>query len=277
MRDLQGKTIVITGASSGIGAKTAELCGQAGMNVALGARRIDKLEDVAKRVEAAGGKALCVACDVTSDEQVQSLIDQAVETFGSLDAVFANAGYGLVYRALDTPDDKHRNMFEVNYWGTIRTVKAAKPHLDANKDGLRHILICSSAASEIGLPFYGPYAATKAAQDSVACAMRAELRDQGIVVTSIHPVGTKTDFFDEAGQLSEKENNPPNMKASAMQSVDHVARCIVKALRKPKAEVWPHVGARLGIAIVTAFPFLGLAAMRKQYRDLAAKHVESGQ
>ena len=267
-RDLRNKSIVITGASSGIGADAAVACAAAGMDVVLGARREEKLEAVAARVRDHGRRAVFVRCDVTRDEDVRVLFDRAWNEFGRVDALFANAGFGLVFPLLDTPTDRHREMFEVNYWGTVRTLEAGVPMLEKTDDGLKHALICSSAASEIGLPRNGPYAATKAAQDGIASALRGELHDRGVSVTSVHPVGTKTDFFDTAAARSDRDRGERNTPPGLMQSGEHVARTIVHALRKPKPEVWPSVPARFGLALCTAWPGFAAWVMRRHQREL---------
>ena len=201
-------------------------------------------------------------------EEVKAAIEQTMQRFGRLDAVYANAGYGIFGQVDQTPEDAHRQIFEVNYFGTIRTINFALPHLRATRDGLKHILICSSAASEIGLPMFGPYSATKAAQDSIAGAMRAELRDQGIHVTSIHPVGTKTEFFAVAGDRSQEDALQHNAPDFFTQTAAHVARRIVAALRSPRAEVWPSFLSRLGLAGATALPELTAWVMKRHVRQL---------
>ncbi len=255
-RKLEDKVIVIAGASSGIGAATAVACAQMGMRVVLGARREERLREVAGRIEALNRQAATVACDVTRDEDVARLFERAWDTFGRVDVAFANAGYGLASSVLDTTDAQQRDIFETNYFGTLRVVHEAVPYLRKTSDGLRHILICSSAASEIGLPWFGAYSATKAAQDSIAGALRRELQGD-IEVTSIHPVGTKTAFFDMAEHMAGGDGpGMENTPAPLMQTADKVASKIVKALRRPRAEVWPLPIVRVGLGLATILPGL---------------------
>jgi short-subunit dehydrogenase len=258
-RDLKDKVIVITGGSSGIGRATALACHDAGMKVVVCGRDQTALDEVARQTD-----GLAIVCDVNHDDQVAALFDQAWQHHGRLDAAFANAGFGLSDTVLDTDDDAHRAMFETNYWGTIRTIKQAVPRLRDTPGGLRHMLICSSAASEIGLPTAGPYAATKAAQDSIAGALRGELADEGIAVTSVHPIGTRTQFFERAGMNQGGGGTPESMH----QSVEHVANRIVSAIRSPKAEVWPSRPARFALATATALPGFAAFMMKRKY----AKH-----
>jgi short-subunit dehydrogenase len=259
-RDLTGRVIAITGASSGIGAATAAACAEAGMDVAISARREDRLGETAARVEQLGRKAVVVPGDVDRDQDVRRLIDRTVSELGRLDAVFANAGYGLYGSIADATDDRAHAIFETNFFGTLRTVRAAAAVMRQRGEG--HILICSSAVSEIGLPMYGLYCATKAAQDSIASAMRAELAHEGIYVSSVHPVGTRTDFYDTARDRSGTPEPQFNTPSSLVQSADKVAKAIVRCLRRPKPEVWPQPMVRIGMAIVTAVPAFNAMSMR---------------
>lgn len=265
-RDLTDKVILITGASSGIGAATAAACARAGMHVCLVARRADKLAAQASAIAGLGQQAHFSPADVNSESELRRAFEECHRQFGRLDAVFANAGYGQVVDVLEMTEADERAMFETNYFGTTRTLRLALPYLRQTADGLKHLLVCSSAASEIGLPTLGVYAATKAAQDAVAGAMRAELHDAGFSVTSVHPIGTKTDFMRVAGE-AENKNTPSLMQ----QSPEKVARHIVAALRSPRPEVWPSAITRLGLALGTACPRFAAWAMRRHYRKLSAK------
>lgn len=266
-RDLQDKVIVITGASAGIGAATAIRCAQAGMHVVLAARRQEQLHSVAQQIEQQGRRTLVVPCDVSRDEDVIGLFEQAWEAFGRVDVAFANAGYGLASGVLDTSDEQHRAIFETNYFGTVRVIHQAVPYLRRTPDGLGHLLICSSAASEIGLPWYGAYSATKAAQDSIAGALRCELQDV-IVVTTVHPVGTLTEFFDTAERMAGGSGpGRPNTPRAFTQRPDTVARKIVRAIHRPRAEVWPSPMARVGLAVATLLPGLTNRFLKWDSRD----------
>lgn len=262
-RVLNNKVILITGGSSGIGAATARACAQAGMNVSLVARRRDKLETLAGELEALGGTVHWCEADVCDEAAMQAAFEACWERFGRLDAVFANAGYGRIVNVLDMTEADERAMFETNYFGTTRTLRLAVPRLRATPGGLKHVLVCSSAASEIGVPTLGVYSATKAAQDGVAGALRAELADEGFAVTSVHPIGTKTEFMAVAGDAG-NQNTP----AALQQTPEHVARRIVAALRRPRPEVWPSGITRVGLALGTLSPRFASWAMRRHYRKL---------
>ena len=267
-RDLQDKVILITGGSSGIGAATAVACAQAGMHVSLIARRPEKLREVGAQVAALGRKAHFFSADVSVTWDMKKAVEDCWQTFGRLDAVFANAGYGQVTTVLNMPERDERSMFETNYFATTHLFRLTLPLLMKSPDGLRHLLACSSAASEIGVPMLGVYSATKAAQDSVCCAMRAELRGDGVSVTSVHPIGTKTEFMDVADKAGGTSGGNKNTPAALQQTPERVASQIVAALRKPRPEVWPSVMTRYGLALATAFPGVSAWAMRRHYKKL---------
>jgi short-subunit dehydrogenase len=261
--NLQGQVIVITGGSSGIGAATARACAAAGMDVVVAARRVDRLQAVIADVEKLGRRGLAVACDVDRATDIQRLVEQTLVTFGRLDVAFANAGYGVVGPVCDTTEQQAHDIFETNFHGTLRLIRQVVPVM--RKSGRGHILICSSSASEIGVPLYGVYAATKAAQDSIAGAMRAELADAHINVTSVHPIGTTSEFFDDLEQAGH-EGVALNTPQWMMQTPEHVAKCIVRSIRRPRPEVWPNPWIRLAMALLTACPRLSAWAMRRHYR-----------
>lgn len=261
-KDLQGRVILITGGSSGIGAATAIACAKAGMDVALGARRVDRLEQVAQQIRNMGRRAIVQACDVTKDDDVQQLVDLTLQTYGRLDVAYANAGYGQFASILRMSDQDIRAMFETNFYGTLRVMRAAAKPMIKNAQG--HLIICSSAASEISIPMFGIYAATKAAQDSVAGALRAELFRKGVDVSSVHPIGTTSEFFQSAGVAVTASGGLPNTPAMMTQTPEQVAAAILRCIRKPRAEVWPSRMTRFGVALTTAFPGLAARIMRSK-------------
>lgn len=264
-RDLSNRVIVVTGASSGIGEATALACAQAGMDVVIAARREQRLADLAERIRQSGRRALPVVCDVDQDQDVAHLFQETQKEFGRLDCMFANAGRGLMAPVMDTSVEMFKNLFDTNFLGTIRCIQAAISAMRQSPDGSRgrHILICSSCVSEISLPNYGAYAATKAAQDSVAQSLRAELAEEGIYVSSVHPVTTRTEFFDRAKEQSPLDSKTHQPLRLFTQNADHVAQRIVRCLRKPCPEVWPHRPTRYALAFLTAFPSITAWAMRR--------------
>ncbi len=277
-RNLEGKVIVITGASSGIGAATAVECARAGMKVVLGARRRDRLDEVAKAVQAVGGEAAVVVGDVLEEGNSKALLDEATRVFGGFDAVFANAGYGMERAFTSMSQDEFRRIFEVNFFASVELCRdAAHRWLEEDRGG--HLLLCSSCLSKFTLAYYGVYAATKAAQSMVARAMRHELAPHGIEVASVHPVTTKTEFFDVAASESGfradqagQDGVPDHAPKAFVQSPRRVARAIVKTLRSPRSEVWTSWTVRFASALFTLFPWLLDLVMRNKAKADRPRH-----
>ncbi|MCC6320911.1 MAG: SDR family NAD(P)-dependent oxidoreductase [Phycisphaerales bacterium] len=267
---LASKPIAITGASSGIGAATAIMCARAGMPVVLGARRVDKLDVVVERIEQMGGRAAAVAMDVTREDDCRRLVDETVRRFGSIYAVYANAGYGEERSMADTSDAELRAMFETNFFGTMNTIRPALARMLGNPGPDRgHILICSSCLAKLAVPYVGVYCATKAAQNHVGRAMRLELEPRGVHVSTVHPIGTRTEFFDTMAKRSGQEKANEHTPDWFMQSADFVAARTVACLRRPRPEVWTGVRGwlvRTGMAIANTMPGVTDAAMRGMVR-----------
>jgi short-subunit dehydrogenase len=259
-RDLAGKVIVVTGSSSGIGAATAIECARAGMDVVLNARRSERLENVAREISALGRGAEVVAGDVAEVGLENRLLDAATQRFGSFYAVLANAGYGIQRQMHEMPEAELRQIFEVNFFAATRLVcEAARRLIAAGRAG--HLLMTSSAAAKFATPNSGAYSATKAAQNHVCREMRLELRPHRIQVSSVHPIVTRTEFFDaaversgrQAGALNWLERSPRFL----VQAPEVVARAVVQCLRYPVAEVWTSRTVETLAGVLTAFPALG--------------------
>ncbi|MET0559858.1 MAG: SDR family oxidoreductase [Solirubrobacterales bacterium] len=187
--------LLITGASSGIGAATARAAAGS-YRLVLAARREDELRELAAEL---GGeeRALAVRCDVTEWDEVQALAATALERFGRIDAVFANAGFGATRGFLEESVEHWRSMVLTNVYGVALTIRATLPHLLEQGEG--HFLVTSSVAGRRALPG-SLYSATKWAATAIGEALRAELRqmhdNHAIRVTLIEPGMTDTPFFD---------------------------------------------------------------------------------
>lgn len=270
--DLSGLPILITGASSGIGLATARACAAAGMPVALAARRTDRLDDAVRELHRAGGKAIAIRCDVADPAECEAAADACVRAFGSLYAVFANAGQGLERATLDCTDAQLRELFEVNFWGTLNTLRPAVERMRAAGRG--HALLCASCLSKIGIPYYAAYCATKAAQDHFARALRHELAPAGVRVSSVHPIGTRTEFFDQSAARS-GGSRLLTRSDRFMQPPERVADAIVRCLRRPRGEVWTSAPMRLGLGVATMFPGITDAVLGRMVRARLARSAQT--
>jgi short-subunit dehydrogenase len=268
-RDLRGKTIVITGASSGIGAATALACARAGMNVVLNARRADKLGAVADSVQQAGVEAESVVGDVTDAGISQRMLEAAHDRFGRFDAVFANAGYGFDLAAHKVSDEKLREIFDVNFFAAMDLLNAAVSRLlTEGRPG--HLLMCSSCLGRFTLPGHSAYSATKAAQAHLCTAMRIELRPHDIYVSSVHPITTITEFFEVSSRLSGKDPDGKSVPEHAprlfVQPAARVANAVVRCLRRPRPEVWTSFTTRAVAALMTLSPRFGDVILGKAWK-----------
>lgn len=233
------RVVAITGASAGIGRATALRLARGGASLAICARRKERLTEVAKAIEAAGGRALPVVGDVTRAEDMAELVRQAVERYHRLDVMICNAGYGIA-GAIDTVSPDHmRKLMDVNYFGTYHAARAALPVFQRQERG--HLVIVSSIVGKRGVPYMGAYAATKFAQVGLAECLRAELSGSNIHVSIVFPVSTDTEFFDvmsrETGTVVERSVGPH-------QTGDQVADAIARAIEHPVPEVYPYPKSR---------------------------------
>lgn len=224
MEDLSGSVVAITGASSGIGAATAEVLVAEGASVVLGARRRDRLEELTSKL---GDRAAAVEMDVRNPDDSSRLIQTAVDRFGHIDTLIANAGIGAYGGIMDLSDDQLREMMDTNVAGTVWPIRAAVPHFLQAGNG--DIVIVASVAGLRGGGDEAVYAATKFAQVGLAGALDRELREKGIRVSVIAPGGTATEFAMGAGRT-------PDMPGLAdMLRPKDVASAVLAVLRQPRS------------------------------------------
>ena len=211
------RVMLITGASTGIGAETARQAVAGGWRVALGARSEDKLEELAG--DLGEDNALAHRCDVTEWPEQEAFVAAALDRFGRLDAVFANAGFGAKRGFLEETPEQWRSMVLTNVLGVAYSIRAALPHFKQQDGG--HFVITSSVAGRRALPG-SLYSATKHAVTAMGEALRQEVAETAIKMTLIEPGMVDTPFFD----------NP----VSGGLKADDIARAVLYALHEP-----PHV------------------------------------
>ena len=221
---------LITGASSGIGAATAKRAAEAGYRLVRAARSTDKIEALADELGGAE-RTIAVTGDVTDFAQQEAMVAAALEHFGRLDVVLANAGFGAKRGFLEETPELWRDMVLTNVLGAAYTIRASIPAL---RDSRGHLLLTSSVAGRRALPG-SLYSATKHAVTAMAEAARQDLHDTGIRVTSIEPGMVDTPFFDD---------RPKN----ALEP-DDIARAIMFAVSQP-----PHVDVNEILIRPTAQP-----------------------
>jgi NADP-dependent 3-hydroxy acid dehydrogenase YdfG len=217
MTSLEGRVALVTGASRGIGAAVARSLAAEGVRLALASRSGDDLgldDAVARR------------CDVKQPDDLEALVAEAVERFGGIDILVANAGVGAYGPFLDLPADQLEEMIDVNVKGTLYAVRAALPHL--LESDAADIVTLASEAGRRGLPLEAVYCASKFAQVGFTRALDHELREHGVRCSNVCPGGVATDFAMGRGRS-------PDMPALAgMMTPEDVAEVVLFVINRPR-------------------------------------------
>jgi len=246
------KTVVLTGASMGIGRALALAWARRGARLVLSARSGDKLAEVAREVEAAGGQAVAVAGDVTDEAHRVTLVSAA----GRIDVLVNNAGRGFYAPALKIDLDEMRRLFELNVIAPLRLVQLAAPHMNGGT-----IVMLSSVAGVIAAPRYGAYAASKFALEALAMAMRSELAERGIRVVVVRPGPVATPFRANAARApGEVGYDAPDPNA---QSAEEIASQTLRAVDRGAAVVETSAFVRGASAAIRYVPPLARLALRR--------------
>lgn len=249
--ELRGRIAVITGASSGIGRALALALAREGTHLALAARRADRLAEVAALCQAAGVRALPVACDIADRAQAVALIDRTAGEFGGLDILINNAGVGLMGGVADLDLELLERVVRTNLYGPLYAIQAAVPHLRRRGGGM--IVNVSSVVGLRSLPYTGGYCATKHALNAISDSLRVELRDSGIQVVSVYPGSTETEFGDaRLGQRPRGLRLHPGGRVSA----ETAAAAIVRGMRAGRRDVFVRGKDRLMAAACRLLPGL---------------------
>ena len=222
---LLGRTVLVTGASSGIGRAAAIAFAAAGANLVLTARRTERLQEICEGLNAAGTEAVFVAGDAAVEETAIAAVKLAQDTFGQLDVLINNAGLGNYKDLVETSSEEYDELMDANMRSGFLFSRYAVPGMIAQKRGT--ILFVSSVAGLQGSPGEAVYCATKFAQVGFAQALDQELRRHGIKVGTICPGGVKTEFAVGRGRTDE------GIKASKMMDPGEVADAIVWACQQP--------------------------------------------
>lgn len=230
------KTVILTGASTGIGRAVAEQLAKDGANLVLAARNAEALEDAAADCRLAGGSALAVPTDITDPAACQRLIAQAASTFGGVDALVCNAGRSMWTRFEEITDlSVFETLMRVNYLGAVYCTHFALPHLKKSK-GL--IVAVSSLAGKTGVPTRTGYAASKHAIQGFFDSLRIELQDTGVDVLIVAPGFVATNIRKNAlGPHGQPLAENPRDETKETMPVEECARRIAGAMRERKREV----------------------------------------
>jgi NAD(P)-dependent dehydrogenase (short-subunit alcohol dehydrogenase family) len=252
---MRGKVVVITGASSGIGAALAELVGKNGARVVLVARREKELADVAIR---SGTEALPVVADVTRRDDVKRALDTALARFGHVDVWVNNAGRGITRFVSELTDEDFDDMIRINLKSVLYGMQAVLPHF--REHGAGHIINVSSMLGRLPFaPFRSVYSAAKHAANALTACLRLELAEKypGITVSSVHPGVVATDFGKSA-----LHGGPDSRQLPGSQTAEEVAAVIAETIERPRADVYTRSGAQQ--LVVSYYGAEDMAAFERQ-------------
>jgi NAD(P)-dependent dehydrogenase (short-subunit alcohol dehydrogenase family) len=249
LKKLQDQTIVITGASSGIGLATARMAAARGARVLLTSRNEHDLQKVTREICARGGRAGFVVADVADPEAIERVAEAATREFGGFDTWVNNAGVSIYGKLTEVPLEDKRRMFETNFWGVVHGCRTAVKHL-RTKGGV--IINIGSIVSDRSIPVQGIYSASKHAVMGYTDALRMELEHDGLPIsmTLVKPSSIDTPFLDHArNYMDEAPNLPP-----PVYDPDVVARTILKCAERPMREITVGGGGRFLAAMGRVAP-----------------------
>jgi NADP-dependent 3-hydroxy acid dehydrogenase YdfG len=268
MATLMGKVVIITGASSGFGAAAAKMFAQEGCKVVLAARRMDKLEEMANEIRAKGGQALSIVMDVTQPAQIEAMVKGTMETYGRIDVLFNNAGFGRLdwFETLD-PIKDIQGQITVDLLGVLWTARAVLPQM--YKQGSGHIINMCSIAGWAAPPLYSVYSAAKFGVRGFTEALRRETTPFGVFVSVVYPGSSPTEFQQHIGQNKAKKRfTTPNwLRVTA----EDVARGVIRLAKRPQRSLFlPRI---MGLSVFVNSHFPGLSDAT-QARTFAPYHQE---
>jgi short-subunit dehydrogenase len=240
LKPLEEQTIVITGASSGIGLVTAKMAARRGARVVLASRSKSDLRRATKEIVKSGGAAIYVVADVAEPDEVEAIADAAIREFDGFDTWVNNAGVSIYGRLQEVPLEDAWRLFETNYWGVVNGCTVAVPHLRSRGGALINI---GSVLSDRAIPLQGHYAASKHAVKGYTDALRMELEEEGapISVTLVKPSAIDTPYPKHARDLMDVEPKHP----APVYAPKTVARTILRCAERPTRDITVGGGGRM--------------------------------
>jgi 3-oxoacyl-[acyl-carrier protein] reductase/2-[hydroxy(phenyl)methyl]-succinyl-CoA dehydrogenase BbsD subunit len=255
---VQGKRVLITGASSGIGEVTARAFVRGGAEVIITSEREQDLLRVAEELRNSGGKVTPIVVDFTKPEQVAGFWAQAeAKAGGAIEILVNNAGVGLGAKLHEITDRQMRFVMEVNFFAMFSLSQQALIAMRERKQG--RIINITSSTARIGLGGVSAYSASKGACHTLTAALRQEAYSSGIFVTEVLPISVNTPFFNNVGG---EKYRPTGI----VQTPEHVAQCILRCAeaRHPRAEVLPYRPVRLAFIADAILPGIVDRVLRKR-------------
>jgi len=222
--------LIVTGASSGIGAALARLFARQGYRISMGARRLDRLQAIVADIEAEGGQAIAVQADLTRLEDIQRLVKNTLDQFTRIDILVNNAGFGRIkwLEQLDPTDDIQAQI-QINLISAILMTREVLPYLFQQRSG--HIINMASLGGLVASPTYTVYSASKFGLRGFTEALRREVGVYGIHVSAIYPGAVRTEFKQHAGIDRKTGRTTPE---SLLLKPEEVAQSVLKVVRRPR-------------------------------------------
>jgi uncharacterized protein len=246
--DYSGKVVVITGASSGIGAQSAEEFAKLGATVILVSRNEEQLQKIDTKLSKYKTESLVYACDVSDKDQVDKMGKTIIEKFGTIDVLVNNAGFGIYNTVEKTKIDEMESQMSTNFLGMIYCTKAFLPKMLEQRSG--HIVNVASVAGSIGIPGMASYCASKFAMLGFSESLFHELKGTGVGITVVSPIMVRTSFFNH-----ESFGKMPRYSITSLDPKT-VANAVVKAASSPRLEIVVPQFVRFAIWLKQTFPYL---------------------
>lgn len=260
-----GRVVLVTGASSGIGAALAREFARQGADLVLAARRLSRLADQAGELRTTGRRALAVSCDVTEDGAVEEAVRQGLDTFGRLDVAVANAGFGVVGPFERLALEDYRRQFETNVFGVLRTASAALPALRRSRGTL---VIVGSVSGHVPTPGASAYAMSKAAVHALAGSLRAEALTDGVGVVLVSPGFVESEIRRVDNRGVHHPDARDTVRPWLVVPADRAARVIVRAVAHRRREVIVTGHGKVVVWLARHLPsVLAFALERRGYRS----------
>jgi NAD(P)-dependent dehydrogenase (short-subunit alcohol dehydrogenase family) len=274
--DLKEKVVLITGASSGIGAATAEAFASAGAKVALAARRKDRLVAIASRLN----EALVLETDLGDPEQAVRMVDQTVKHFGRIDILINNAATIIVAPAETVSTQDLEKAFRTNLLSPVAATQAALRFME--QQGRGHIINIGSPGFMMGIPFYSPYVCSKAAFSAWTRTIQAEWSGKGIMISEYFPGYIRTNSRPESrigdvdqDFLMSKKQNFMTRKFAQPKTADHVARQLIRLAIRPRTIAYSGFGVYAGTFISNIASFR--LSIARQMAETAAMKLDQNE
>ena len=194
---MENPVVLVAGASSGIGSASAIYLAKQGYRVILAARRLERLEEISKRIHEDGGETLAIQTDISQLDQIHNLVNQAIQVYGRIDVLINSAGYGKLVWLDEQSPEEISHQIQVNLTGAIQLIQAVLADMQTRGEG--QIIQITSIASWVGIPTYSIYVANKFGLRGFLESLQREMRGTGIIISGVYPGSVDTEFDQHAG------------------------------------------------------------------------------